>query len=114
MSDESDIQVHNFVLELLAKTQKGTLRWAADGDSQYSLAGTSGRVIVSSARPKGEHPYSFLVVNPEGNVIERVDTAPGEWYTEAEQAIAQLYDDARSSALDLDGLLDSMRSEWGL
>jgi hypothetical protein len=106
------------VRTLADKTEAGDASWKKSDSATafiYSLA--SGSVIIASLDNDGNFPYEVSLLNDQGEVIESRSSS-GRWNDDDEgqwdDALRRLYFAARGSALNIDGVLNSMLSSLGV
>lgn len=115
MAKNSLERMNNLAESLLQRAKRGRLPWTSmEDENAYMLRGESGAVIVASRSPGGEHPYRMILLNPHEVIVEAVETIPGQVYHAWETRLADLYDVARASALNVDDVLTGFETEFGL
>jgi hypothetical protein len=110
---------------LLTITRSGRLRWqpgarpkdAEDGwqPRTFSTRLPKGTVVVESADPDGRYPYVLRVLDTVGQEVARLETGQdaerflGDREADAwEQAVADLFAEARKSAVNPEVVLDAL------
>ena len=95
---------------LVAATSARATEWKLDGEDRYLWERPEGRVAIGARDRDGEPPYELTIFNGEGSKVEELasalvnDDRPAEW----NDALAELYRVARSSALHAGEIIDAL------
>jgi hypothetical protein len=110
-----DPDIQTFIKRLTLGTRQGKVSWRADNDQWFELDTGSGTAIVRSDNEAGDaHPYAFFLRNKEGQMLARAETLEGDYYTDWEKDIENLFKAARNQALGVDRTIQGVANELDL
>jgi hypothetical protein len=110
MAAEANVGVVVLCERLADATRRHTVEWNREGEDTFVWKGRSGTVSIGSRDKDGEPPYELVIMNAEGERLDKLtsqlleDDRPANW----NEPLADLYRGARRSALRADDVIQGM------
>ena len=109
-----DAEIRSLIRRLAVGTKAGGIAWRAEHPLWFEVTAGAAKVVVRSEDKEGDHPYVFELRSEDDMTLARAETQVGEYYTDWESEIEELFKVARNSALGVDDAIKRLTSELDL
>jgi hypothetical protein len=108
--------LRSFIERLTRATEKRTVEWESlEGSvSTFEVRQESGTIRIFSKDQDDQHPYRFVILNTQDQVLAETETTVGSDYADWERELERLYERAKDKALGVRDVLTSLEQELGL
>lgn len=112
----NDQRLTEFMESLCESTSGGRVKWQSEGPASFLLGLPSGSVRIRSVDGDGVFPYELTIFDQDGVSLESATTRTQRnpagttqpLKSSLNSALRNLYDAARDSALNIDGLIEGI------
>ncbi len=102
-------RLKTLISALINGTRSGKVDWTrASRDDSFAFSGSAASVILSSVDGDAQPPYLLALFDANGSLVEQVTSGN---YDEPYGKLHDLYPLARSNAVNIDSVVDSLLGE---